>query len=119
MASKEETEGRVVRACARYVRMSPRKVRVVANAIRNKKVDEAQTTLRFIQRRAVRPVSKVLNAAIAQAEAAKMNVDNLYIKRIYVDGGPTLKRWLPRARGMATPILKRTSHITIILGEQE
>jgi large subunit ribosomal protein L22 len=118
MGSKSDTESKVVRACAKYIRISPRKVRLVADVIRHKRVDEAQTALRFIQRRAVRPVSKVLNAAIAQAEAMKMNVDNLFVKEIYVDGGPTLKRWLPRARGMATPILKRTSHITVVLAEE-
>jgi large subunit ribosomal protein L22 len=118
MGSKSETESRLVRACAKYIRMSPRKVRVVANAIRSKRVADAQTALRFIQRRAVRPVLKVLNAAVAQAEAAKMDVDNLYVREIYVGSGPTLKRWLPRARGMATPILKRTSHITVVLAEE-
>lgn len=112
-------EGQVVRARAKWIRMSPRKVRVVVNAIRNKRVDEALAILDFIPRRAVRPVRKVLLAAVDAARQAKsFNMDNLVIREIYVDPGPSLKRGLPRARGMMTRILKRTSHITVVLGQE-
>ena len=110
----------VVRAKARYIRMAPRKVRVVANAIRGKRVDEATAVLAFIPRRAVRPVTKVLNAAIdAARQKGSFDMDNLYVKEIFVDQGPCLKRRLSRVRGMATPIHKFLSHVTVVLGELE
>jgi large subunit ribosomal protein L22 len=110
----------VVKAKARWVRMAPRKVRIVADAIRGKRVDEANAVLTFIGRRAVGPVVKVLNAAVDSARTAgNFDLDNLYVKEIFVDQGPCLKRGLPRARGMVTPIHKFTSHITVVLGEQD
>lgn len=110
----------VVRAKARYIRMAPRKVRVVANAIRGKRVDEANAVLGFISRRAVRPVAKVLNTAIdAAKQAGNFDLDNLIVKEIFVDQGPCVKRGLSRARGMVTRIHKFTSHVTVVLGEQE
>ena len=113
-------EEHVVRAKARYIRMAPRKVRVVANAIRGKRVDEANAVLSFIPRRAVRPVSKVLNTAIdAAKQAGNFDLDNLFVKEIFVDQGPALKRGLSRARGMVTKIHKFTSHVTVVLGELE
>jgi len=112
------TEENVVMARGRWIRMAPRKVRVVADAIRNQRVDRALSTLNFIPRRAVRPVRKVLESAIAAArEAGTMDLDNLVVREIYVDQGPMLKRGLPRARGMMTRIHKHTSHITVVLGE--
>ncbi len=113
-------EGNVVRARARWIRMAPRKVRVVVNAIRNKPVDQALAILDFIPRRAVLPVRKVLNSALAAARKdGRFDLDNLWVREIYVDQGPTLKRGLPRARGMMTRIHKRTSHITVVLGERD
>jgi len=110
----------VVKAVGRYIRMTPRKIRMVAESIRNKRVDEAVTILGFIPRRACRPVRKVLNSAIDTAmKAGNFNVDNLYVKEVFVDKGPTLKRSKPRARGMSARINKFTSHLTVILGEQE
>jgi len=110
----------VVMATGRWIRMSPRKVRVVADAIRGRPVDEATAILSFIPRRAVRPVRKVLMSALDIAKKrGGMNVDALFVKAIFVDKGPVLRRRLTRARGMATPINKFTSHVTVVLGEKE
>jgi len=101
------------------LRMSPRKVRLVANLIKGMDVRPAKMQLRFLSKRAAQPIGKLLDSAIANAEN-NFNLDkkNLYISKILVDSGATLKRWLPRAFGRATPIMKRTSRITIILGER-
>ena len=113
-------EGHVVKATARYIRMTPRKVRHIADAIRGKRVDEASAVLMFIPRRAVMPVKKVLMSAVDQAkQAGNFDLDNLYVKEIYVAKGPTLRRSLSRARGMVNRINKFTSHITVVLGERE
>lgn len=113
-------EAKVVRARARWIRMAPRKVRVVANAIRGKPVDQAMAILDFIPRRAVQPIKKVLNSALAAArQDGSFNLDNLWIREVFVDQGPMLKRGLPRARGMVTRIHKYTSHITVVLGERD
>lgn len=110
----------VVRAKGRYIRMAPRKLRVVANAIRGKRVDEATEILSFIPRRAVRPVLKVLLSAVDAAKKVRnLDMDKLVVKEITVDKGPVLKRWLPRARGMATRINKFTSHLTVVVGEMD
>ena len=107
------------RATARYVRMSPRKVRLVVDLIRGKKASEADEILRYLNKRAARPVRKVLKSAIANAvNNHDMLEDSLYIKAAWVDEGPSLKRILPRARGRADIIKKRTSHITIVLEER-
>lgn len=113
-------EEHVVRAKGRYIRMAPRKVRMVADTIRGKRVDEAAAILQFIARRAVRPVKKVLNSAVEAARhAGNFDLDALYVKEIFVDKGPVLRRGLPRARGMVTRINKFTSHVTVVLGERE
>jgi len=110
----------VVRAKGRWIRMAPRKVRVVANAIRGRRVDEATAMLGFIPRRAVRPVRKVLLSALDAAKRrGGFDVDELYVKEIFVDKGPVLRRGLSRARGMVTRINKFTSHVTVVLGEKE
>ena len=107
-----------VRAVSRYVRISPTKVRLVTELIKGKPVEEALTALKFVQKRAARLVSKTLQSALANAEQnPNIDIDTLYIKGIFVDGGPTMKRWRPRAMGRATRILKRSSHITVILEE--
>lgn len=109
-----------VKASARYVRISPRKVRVVIDLVRGKSVNEALTLLQFIPKRASKPVAKVIASAAANAEHNyNLNRDNLVISKAYVDQGPTLKRWRPRQRGQAFPILKRTSHITVMVKEKE
>jgi large subunit ribosomal protein L22 len=107
-----------VKAVTRYVRIAPRKVRIVTELVKGKSAEEALTILKFLPKKAARLVSKTLQSAVANAEQnPNVDVDTLYIKRIYVDGGPSLKRWRARAMGRATRILKRTSHITIILDE--
>ncbi len=108
------------RAVARYVRIAPRKVRLVIDLVRGKKVDEALAILEFTTKRAAKVVKKLIQSAVANAEQnPDVDVDNLYIKRIYADEGPTLKRIRPRAVGRAYLIRKRTSHITVILDELE
>jgi large subunit ribosomal protein L22 len=107
-----------VKAVTRYVRIAPRKARLVTELIKGKQVEEALTILRFVPKKAARLVDKTLRSAVANAEQnPNIDVDTLYIKRIFVDGGPTLKRWRARAMGRATKIIKRTSHITVILDE--
>jgi len=108
-----------VKAKARFIRMSPRKVRLVVDVIRGLDVDLALAKLDFINKAAVRPVRKVLLSAVANARHNyDIGQNNLYIKKITVDEGPKLKRWQPRAHGRATMIRKRTSHINIVLEEK-
>ena len=107
------------KAIAKYVRMSPRKVRLVVDAIRGKSVSDAEAILRFLPKSASEPVAKVLNSAKHNAlHNDEMLEDRLVITAAYVDAGPTLKRLIPRARGSANILKKRTSHITIIVGER-
>src|ERR671938_708875 len=107
-------ETREVRAVAKWVRMSPRKARLVTEHIRGRTVPEARTVLAFTPRAAAREVEKVLRSAIANAEANHGLVgDELYVSAAYVDEGPTLKRWRARARGRVARIRKRTCHITV------
>jgi len=104
------------KAVAKHVRMSPRKVRLVVDQIRGKSVNEAYAILQFSKKAAADPVSKTLRSAVANAEQKEMgDPETLRIERITVDPGPTLKRWVPRAMGRATPIRKRTSIITVVL----
>lgn len=107
-----------VRAKAKYIKLSPRKVRLVVDIVRGMNVAKGIDQLSFINKKAAQPVRKLLNSAVANAENNfELQKDNLYIKDIRVDDGPTLHRWRPRARGRATPIRKRTSHINIVLAE--
>ncbi|MCK5510751.1 50S ribosomal protein L22 [Candidatus Parcubacteria bacterium] len=107
-----------VKAKAKHIRMSPRKVRLVADIVRGLSVKNAVNQLRFTAKKAVLPVKKLIESAIASAENNyELKQDNLFVKEIRVDEGATMKRWKPRARGRATPIRKRTSHINLILGE--
>lgn len=109
-----------VKAFARRIRMSPKKVRLVANMVRGLDVSAAEAQLTFLNKAAARPVLKLIQSAKANAEHNfKLTADGLYVKTIYVDGGPTLNRWIPRAHGRATPIRKRTSHITVILADRD
>jgi len=108
------------KAKARYVRVAPRKVRTVIDMIRNKDLDEALSILRYTPRGAADPVAKLVNSAAANAEFNhEMNRGSLYIDQAYVDEGPTMKRVQPRARGRRNLILKRTSHITVIVKERK
>lgn len=107
-----------VRAVARFVRISPRKIRLVMDRIRGEKVEEAVNMLSFAPQKGARILKKLLDSAVANAlENSGLDVDTLYVIRVYADEGPTLKRWRPRAQGRATRIRKRTSHLTIVLDE--
>ena len=106
------------RATAKYIRVSPQKVRLVVDLIRGKKIGEAQKTLMFTRKYAATQVRKVLGSAIANAKQnASMDETILYVKEIFVDQGPSLKRWRARAQGRAASIKKRMSHITVVLSE--
>jgi large subunit ribosomal protein L22 len=105
-----------VQAVAKWVRISPRKARLVTDHIRGRSVPEARTVLAFTQRAAAREIEKVLRSAVANAEANHgLFGDDLLVSSAYVDEGPTIKRWRARARGRAARIQKRTCHITITL----
>jgi large subunit ribosomal protein L22 len=113
-------ERREVKAVARWVRMSPRKARLVAEHIRGRSVPEARTVLRFSTRAAARELEKVLSSAVANAEANhNLNGDELVVSAAYVDEGPVMKRWRARARGRAARIHKPTCHITVKLIQVE
>jgi large subunit ribosomal protein L22 len=115
MATAEQQE---VKAIARWVRMSPRKARLVTEHIRGRSVPEARTVLAFTPRAAAREIEKVLRSAIANAEANhNLDGDQLIVKAAYVDEGPVMKRWRARARGRAVRIQKPTCHITVVLTE--
>ena len=104
------------KACHKFARISPRKARYVMDLVRDASVEKALETLRFTHRRAAPMISKVIRSAVANAiQEGGATAEDLVVHRAYVDEGPTWKRWRPRARGMAFPILKRTSHLTIVL----
>jgi large subunit ribosomal protein L22 len=108
-----------MRAQAKYVRMSPRKARLVAQHIRGRSVPEARAVLAFTAREAADELQKVLQSAVSNAEANHgIPEDRLYIEHAYVDGGPVMKRWRARARGRVARIRKRTCHITVKLAER-
>jgi large subunit ribosomal protein L22 len=106
------------KAVARYVRISPQKARLVVDLVRGKKVEDAQRTLEFTRKKAAEIVAKLLKSAVANA-SQNPNIDEniLFVKKIFVDQGPALKRWRARAQGRAASIKKRMSHITIVLDE--
>ncbi|MDH3272587.1 MAG: 50S ribosomal protein L22 [Gemmatimonadota bacterium] len=112
-------------AKARNVRMSARKVRLVVDQIRGKTVNEAYALLQFSKKIAAEPVGKTLRSAVANAqvksqdEGSALDVDDLYVREAYVDEGSTLKRWRARAQGRASPIRKRTSHITVVVDTKD
>jgi len=109
-----------VRAVAKNIRRSPRKVRLVVDAVRGKSVEEAIAILRFLPHGASKEVLNVVRSAAANAENNfQMSPEDLYIKSIFADEGPVFKRFRARSRGMASPILKRSSHITVVVEERE
>jgi len=110
-----------MKASATHIRISPRKVRMVVDTVRGKSVSQALSILGFTRKKAALPVQKLLKSAVANAveNGGISDVEALVIDRIMVDEGPTLKRYMPRARGRATPIRKRTSHIRIVLRERD
>jgi large subunit ribosomal protein L22 len=112
-------------AIARYVRMSPRKIRLVVDQIRGKSVNEAYAILQFSKKAAAEPVGKTLRSAVANAqdksqdEGGLVDVDDLIVQAAFVDEGATLRRWRARAQGRASPIRKRTSHITVVVDTRD
>ncbi len=101
------------------LRTAPLKTRLVADLIRGKKAAEAQSVLSFTVNKSARPVLKLLNSAIASAKHDfHLDETNLFVSQVFVDEGPKLKRWHPMSRGRAYPIIKRTSHITLVLAEK-
>ena len=120
MAAVEDRQ--TVQAVAKFVRVSPRKARLVADHIRGRSVPEARTILAFTERAAAVDVEKVLRSAVANAEsnpALHWNGDDLVVHAVYVNEGPTLKRWRARARGRIGRIHKRTCHITVQVAQKE
>ncbi len=113
------------RAMARNVGMSPRKMRMVMDLIRGRGVNEAYSILKFSKKAATNPIEKTLRSAVANAqqkadqEGTFLDTDELVVREAYVNEGPTMKRFSPRAMGRATPIMKRTSHVTIIVDRKE
>ncbi|HET9493239.1 MAG TPA: 50S ribosomal protein L22 [Chloroflexia bacterium] len=108
-----------VKASAKHIRRSPRKIRLVMDAVRGKRVEEAVAILKFLPHGAASEVLNVVKSAAANAENNyQMAPEDLYIKAIFADDGPTIKRFRSRSRGMAAPILKRTSHITVVVEER-
>jgi large subunit ribosomal protein L22 len=108
-----------VRCVLRSIRMSPQKVRLVLDVVRGMPANEALATLKFLRQRAARPVAATIRSAVANAENNfNMDPDELIVTRCYADEGRTLKRWRPRARGRVNQILKRSSHITVIVAEK-
>jgi large subunit ribosomal protein L22 len=108
------------KAVSRFLMISPRKMRLVANEIRGFSYPEAMDMLRFIPRKASLLLAKALKSARANVAQANESIpdDQLFVKKLYIDAGPTLKRWRARARGRGARILKRTSHITVVLSDE-
>ena len=106
----------------RYLRITPRKVRVVADLIRGKNVNQALAQLAYVEKRAAEPVAKLLRSAVANAEQANkdqsLDVDRLLVKQLMVDQGPSLRRYMPRAMGRAFKILQKTSHISLTISDE-
>jgi large subunit ribosomal protein L22 len=120
-----ETIGMQAKAVARFVRMSPRKVRLVVDQIRGRSVNEAYALLQFSKKAAAEPVGKTLRSAVANAQyrgedqGDVVDVDDLIVREAYVDEGPTLRRFRAAAMGRAAPIRRRTSHITVVVDTKE
>jgi large subunit ribosomal protein L22 len=108
-----------VRAVSKYVRISPQKVRKVVGDIKGKPVESGLQKLKFMPQKAANILEKIIQSAVANADQnSDIDIDLLVIRNITADQGPTLKRWKARARGRGTRVLKRTSHITVILAEE-
>ena len=108
-----------MKAIARFVRIAPRKARLVADLVRGKSVDEALNILRFTHKAAAKPIEKVLRSAVANASVrGDVDVDNLMVKKAIIGDGPTMKRFRPGPQGRAMEVRKRTCHISIFLGEE-
>ncbi|OHA52053.1 MAG: 50S ribosomal protein L22 [Candidatus Terrybacteria bacterium RIFCSPLOWO2_01_FULL_40_23] len=118
--AKVTNKNKKVQATLNYLRISPRKVRAVAGLVRDKWAYEAEEILVHTNKKAASPVLKLLNSAVANAvNNTKLSQDKLFVQEIFVNGGPIFSRYMPRARGSAAEIQKKTSHVTIILAEKE
>jgi len=107
-----------VSAKLKHLKVSPRKTRIVVDVVRGMEVDKALDQLKFVNKKVTKPIEKLINSCISNAEHNfELDRSNLFIKKIKVDEGPTLHRWMPRAFGRATPIRKRTSHVNLVLAE--
>jgi large subunit ribosomal protein L22 len=114
--AQDKTQVKEVKAFARYIHVSPRKLRLVADLVRKHQVDSALEQLRFSSKKAALPIAKAINSAIANAvHNFNLNKEDLFIKTLTVDGGPVYKRYAPRAQGRAFTERKRTSHISVVL----
>ena len=115
MSASEQAKCKV-----KFIRQSPYKMRFVLDSVRGKKVDHALDFLKFSNKKAAKFISKALNSAVSNYSQTKENFDSdlLYVKEAYVDEGPKIKRFRPRAMGRAAKILKRTSHLTVVIGEK-
>jgi len=108
------------KAIQRFVRITPRKCNQVLDTIRGVSVEQAQVTLQFTPKLGARIIQKVLKSAVANAlQGGKARVEDLYVKEAIVGAGPTMKRWLPRSQGRATPLLKRTSHVSVTVATRD
>ena len=118
--AEEPKEVKEVKAVARYIRTAPRKLRLVMDGIRGLPVEKALTILKFTPKRAAKTLAKVLKSAVANAENNfHLDAESLFVHGAFVDGGPVMKRWIPRAMGRASQVLKKTSHITFIVKQRE
>ena len=107
------------KAVAKYLKMSPIKLKPVADLVRGKDLNEALTILKFTPGKGAEMIEKVVNSAAANADVKEMNTDNLYVAEIMVNQGPTMKRWRAGSQGRASIILKRSSHVSVTLKEKE
>ncbi|MFO8047610.1 MAG: 50S ribosomal protein L22 [Desulfosudaceae bacterium] len=107
-----------VKAVAKYLRISPQKVRRVVHCVKGARVEDGLNRLKFMPQKGASLIEKTIRSAVASAEEKDLDIDTMVISNILVDQGPSLKRFRPRARGRASRILKRTSHITVILAEE-
>lgn len=118
-APAERSRAALGKATIKHVRISPRKARIVLNMIRGKQLEPAMQILRFSPQKGAAIISKLLTSAIANArETGGADIDSLWVTGAWVDMGRTLKRYMPAAHGRATPVRKRSSHITVVLGER-
>lgn len=115
--AKKDKTVEEIKASARFIRVAPRKIRLVVNQLQDLEADQALDYLKFIRKQSVKPVAKLINSAVANAENNfSLDRKDLFIKKITADDGPILKRYKPRAHGRSSMIRKRTSHINLILG---
>lgn len=110
----------MARAMGRFLKVQPRKIRMLVDMVRGMPVERALATLAFTPKRGAKTVAKVIETALtAEAEKPNANVDRMVVKEAFVNDGPTAGKWLPRAHGRATPLIKRSAHLTVVVEEKE